>query len=182
VVFPRFHDIQAGGYKVRIAESVMVQARAWTRRNGRDNTPEDETGGLLWGFWDEAIRAIWIFEASGPPPDSVNSPGYFLCGVEGTADEHQRRSENSFGACGFIGHWHTHPNLPPTQSLEDIRSMATLVSAVGGNQRKSAMLIFGRTGGRPTAGLYIYESLLVRDSVDTVIAEFSQIELPVEVV
>ena len=182
VELPTFHDTQVGSYRVRIAESVFVQARSWARKNSRERSPGHETGGLLWGVWDDAVRCIWIFDASGPPPDSVHNPGHFLCGVEGTAEEHRKRVRRSNGTCGFVGHWHTHPDMPSGQSGTDIASMATLVSSVSGNQRRSAMLIFGRTAGRPTAGIYIYESRGMTKCSDIVTAGSSQFELLIAVV
>ena len=71
----------AGKYRVRIAKKVAREARAWVRQNNRLRTTDHETGGLLWGMWDEATGIIWLFDASGPPKDSLHDPGHFLCGV-----------------------------------------------------------------------------------------------------
>lgn len=151
-------EIVAGQYRIRVAPNVYSETRAWVEQNNRMRSGKHETGGLLWGLWDDAVSVIWVFDASGPPPDSRHDPGHFVCGVEGTIDEHERRCLQSFGVCGFIGMWHTHPEVPAEQSLTDIAGMATLVSGMGRNQRRALMVIFGRVATQPMTGFYVYES------------------------
>jgi ubiquitin-protein ligase len=158
VQFPSFEQLKAGGYRVRIAQTVFREAKAWVKQNNRLRSSDYETGGLLWGYWDDAIGVIWLFDVSGPPRDSRHDPGHFLCGVEGTSEEHSHRIGQSHGVCGFTGFWHTHPDLPSDQSQIDIFGMSTLVASVGQNQKRALMLIFGRTARKPSAGVYIYES------------------------
>lgn len=155
---PQFFDTVVGNYRVRVAKNVFTQARAWVRQNNRVRSLHHETGGLLWGVWDDAVQVIWIFDLSGPPPDSQHNPAHFLCGVEGTIEEHRQRLARTHGSCGFVGHWHTHPNFPSYQSDMDMKNMATLVSSIGQNKKRSVMLIFGRMNSLTTAGVYIYES------------------------
>lgn len=151
-------EFNVGTYRVRIAKSVAKEARAWVQQNNRLRSPLYETGGLLWGLWDDAVRVIWIFDASGPPADSRHDPVHFLCGIEGTAEEHKKRVALSRGTTGFVGFWHTHPEMASQQSGTDIHGMATLVSELGANQKRALMLIYGRKGSQGTAGLYVYES------------------------
>ena len=179
---PRFIDTVAGKYKVRIATSIFTQARGWVKQNNRRRKPDYETGGLLWGFWDDAVQAVWIFDLSGPPPDSQHEPAHFICGVKGTEQEHKSHMARTYGACGFVGHWHTHPDIPSHQSGIDIGTMATLVSCVGQNQKRSIMLIFGRTRGVATAGIYIYESESLIGNGDVVSVGMSQVNLEMPVV
>jgi hypothetical protein len=174
---PQFCEIIAGNYRVRIATSIFPQAKGWVNQNNRRNGSDHETGGLLWGFWDDAIQVIWIFDLSGPPPDSQHNPALFVCGVKGTAEEHKRRKERTYGASSFVGHWHTHPDFPSRQSPIDISTMANLVSSAGHNQKRSVMLIFGRTRSVPTAGIYVYESDSVTEKAEHVLVGTSQITL-----
>ena len=150
--------VKVGDYRVRIAPNVFANARGWVQQNNRVRSPKSETGGLLWGLWDDAIQVIWIFDLSGPPPDSIHQAGHFTCGTQGTADEHRRRVERSHGTCGFVGFWHTHPDMEPEQSGVDIFGMSNVVAGRGENQRRALMLIFGRSARRSVAGLYLYES------------------------
>lgn len=182
VPLPSCETVSVGAYRVRIAKSVFAQARGWVRHSARVRGPEDETGGLLWGRWDDAAQVVWILDVSGPPSDSQHSRAQFLCGTEGTREEHRMRSNTTYGACGFVGHWHTHPNLPARQSLTDIGSMAALVSTMGANQRRSVMLIFGRTHRQGTAGVYLYESEGLGQSEEPILCQMTQVALDAPVV
>ncbi len=178
----QFVEARAGKYRILMAANIFKQARGWVQQNTRLRGANCETGGLLWGIWDDAINAIWIFDVSGPPPDSQHTPADFVCGTKGTIADHDRRMKKTFGANGFVGHWHTHPNVPSQQSSTDMINMATLVGTLGGNQRRSLMLIFGRTQGTPTAGLYVYESLSSINKGDLISVGESQIVLASAVV
>jgi tRNA A37 threonylcarbamoyladenosine dehydratase/ubiquitin-protein ligase len=171
-------EVTVGKYRVRIsANNIEREARAWVRQNKRIRSSEHETGGLLWGVWDDAVNIIWLFDLSGPPPDSDHGPGYFICGIQGTADDHERRLEQNMGMCGFIGLWHTHPDMSSRQSTIDMTNMVTLVSSLGHNQTRVLMLIFGRSRGQPTANIYIYESYSFDKKIDLVSVGEEQIEL-----
>jgi hypothetical protein len=182
VALDQMRESVAGSYRVRISTRVTREARAWARQNARRRTASHETGGLLWGMWDDAVGVIWVFDASGPPPDSRHDPAHFTCGIEGTVSEHQKRMAISHATSGFIGFWHTHPDMPSHQSDTDIGGMAQLVSVVGQNQKRALMLIFGRTGTRPSAGVYVYESHGMTETGDLVIAGTTQIPLETAVV
>jgi hypothetical protein len=153
----------AGGYRILIARKALNQARSFVRQNNRLRSAVHETGGLLWGYWNDASGVIVVHDASGPPPDSRHEPAHFTCGIEGTQAEHSYRTEQTLGACGFLGFWHTHPDLPSKQSDEDTAGMANLVARFGHNQRRALMLIFGRTGGAASAGVYLYEAQMPRN-------------------
>lgn len=179
---PTIHLAVAEPYRVLISAKVLNQARACVRQNQRVRSPQHETGGLLWGYWDDAARVILVLDASGPPPDSKHDPGHFICGIAGTDTEHSHRAKNSFGACGFIGLWHTHPDVPPMQSVEDIHGMTTLVARAGQNRRRALMLIFGRTAGIASAGIFVYEGQAVASSRELVRAGLAQLALAQPVV
>lgn len=146
------------GQRVYFSSDVFASARDHVKDNNRRRTKRHETGGLLWGYWDEAVNSLVVFDASGPPPDSVHSPARFICGTRGTRAKHETLKAATRGACGFVGLWHTHPDMAPHQSNEDIVGMATVVAGVAQNRRRALMLIFGRRWGRPEAGVYVYES------------------------
>jgi integrative and conjugative element protein (TIGR02256 family) len=181
-VLDEMDEYVAGDYRVRIAKKVGREARGWVRQNNRLRSPAYETGGLLWGMWDDAIGVIWVFDASGPPADSLHDPAHFICGVDGTTEEHKRRFAISRGTSGFIGFWHTHPNMESHQSGTDFRGMATLVSAVGDKQKRALMLIYGRNGTQPTAGIYVYESHALTERGDYVQVGAAQVALATSIV
>ena len=96
--------------------------------------------------------------------------------------EHQCRTKRSHGACGFIGFWHTHPDMPAHQSETDMKGMAALVASIGHNQRRAMMLIYGRSGGYTTAGIYVYESTSISQPTELVSVGIAQIQLDVAVI
>lgn len=179
---PKTEEIKVGQYRVRVSASLYREAKAWVKQNNRLRTSDHETGGLIWGHWDDAINVIWAFDLSGPPKDSKHDPGHFLCGIDGTIEEHKSRFKQSQGICGFIGHWHTHPDMSSRQSTIDLTSMAQLVSGTGYNQKRVMMLIFGRTRGQSSAGIYIYESQSLSHEKELVSIGEAQVALGVAVV
>jgi ThiF family protein/E2/UBC family protein A len=177
VQLPIVQDALVDQYRIRISPNVYREAQAWVRQNTRQRSPNHETGGLLWGLWDDAAQVIWVLDASGPPPDSLHDPAHFVCGVQGTLEEHKRRLRQSHGACGFVGMWHTHPDMPSDQSVTDLVGMTDVVSTFGQNRKRAIMVIFGRYKGEPTAGVYVYESQMIVGHEDLVSVMETQIPL-----
>ncbi|MEM0925420.1 MAG: ThiF family adenylyltransferase, partial [Planctomycetota bacterium] len=66
------------GYETRVAPSAWRQLHAWARQSRRQNGPEVETGGLLFGERDDFLNVVWVTETSGPPPDSEQSEAEFI--------------------------------------------------------------------------------------------------------
>ncbi len=174
---PDFADAKVGEYRLRVSPNVYSEAGGWVRHNARERSLNHETGGLLWGLWDDAVQTIWVLDASGPPPDSVHDPSHFICGVQGTREEHERRVANTHGVCGFVGMWHTHPAMPSEQSVTDMAGMAEVVSAFAQNRKRAIMIIFGRSGEASTAGVYVYESEGNVGSADFLSVREAQIRL-----
>lgn len=171
--------VTVDSYRILLSPRALNEVSASVKQNARLRSKEHETGGLLWGYWDEASAVIIVFDASGPPPDSRHERAHFECGVDGTRDEHQRRTHRSCGTSTFLGFWHTHPGHPSKQSAEDVQAMSTLVARVGGNKRRALMMIFGRNDGRASAGIFIYESQSVgtRTSTELVLTHEAQVAI-----
>ncbi|MGD9157729.1 MAG: ThiF family adenylyltransferase [Desulfobacteraceae bacterium] len=181
-VLQEMKGIKVGNYRVRISPKIEPEARAWVKQNKRIRSPHHETGGLLWGLWDDAVNVIWVFDISGPPPDSKHERGYFLCGIDGTQSEYERRIKQSNGTNEFVGLWHTHPDMSSGQSIVDVASMATLVSNLGHKQKRVLMLIFGEQLGKPVANIYVYESNPLDKKQDLVSVGEGQMRLEKRVV
>ena len=172
-----FKEVTVGAYRVRINNNIERELRGWIEQNNRLRSSRHETGGLLWGLWDDAVNVIWILGVSGPPVDSQHMVGHFTCGVSGTLEEHKKRLAQSNGTNGFIGLWHTHPEMSSGQSVVDIRSMAVLVSNIGHNHKRILMFIVGESLRGSTAGIYIYESQSTSKDSDFVSVGERQISL-----
>ena len=68
-----------------------------------------ETGGLLFGERDDAALTVTVDVATGPPPDSAQSPLGFERGTDGN-DEAVAALAGRADGVSYLGDWHTHPN------------------------------------------------------------------------
>ncbi len=145
-----------GGYEVRISPASWREMRAWISRSARV-AGEKETGGLLFGEWDDAARVIWVTEVLGPPPDSQASEEGFVCGVLGTREANTEKAKRSRGSVQYIGMWHTHPVSRATPSSTDLIGMAAILADGSISVTKQLLLIVGETTSSPELGCYVFE-------------------------
>jgi len=131
-------------YQVRFSPRAWKEIAAAIRQGRRHRSKECETGGLLFGKRDDALRVIWVDDAIGPPPDSVSRPEKFICGVKGTQAATRNRKEQSRGSTEFVGMWHTHPQDVP------IPRVAPLCRA---RRRRTQTFCFTRGAERHCLGL-----------------------------
>jgi integrative and conjugative element protein (TIGR02256 family) len=146
-------------HQIRITQSALKEVKAWASKNRRTRKADVETGGLLWGEWDEATRIIWVTGASGPPPDSKHSAKHFVCGVIGTKEEHETRIRLSRRSVGYIGMWHTHPTSRPLPSETDFAGMHDILTAGELPPRKNLLLIFGKESGHDAVGAFLFRRI-----------------------
>ncbi len=144
------------GYQVRLDPAAQREILAWIRRNARVNGPTIETGGLLFGEFNEPTKIVWITEISGPPPDSQASAQAFICGTDGTHADAAERKSRTKGSVSFIGMWHTHPVSTPMPSTTDLAAMFELLVAAETTPRHTLMLIVGNLRTAPQLGAYVF--------------------------
>lgn len=147
----------SGDYQVRVSAPTLKEIKAFVAQNRRLRTRRVETGGLLWGEWDEAMRIVWVTDASGPPPDSQHSEERFICGVVGTKEEYEFRRVDSRAAVSYIGMWHTHPVSRPLPSEVDKEGMAEILTVGPAAPRSNLLLIIGRERGNDVMGNFLFE-------------------------
>jgi integrative and conjugative element protein (TIGR02256 family) len=148
------HDPHSG-YEIRIAEPAWQEIIAWVKRSGRVAGPAVETGGLLFGERDDAVRVIWVSEISGPPRDSEAAEDRFVCGVEGVSDLNTEKRHRTQDGVKAIGVWHAHPGAAPLPSATDVRGMAAILDASRAPSARSLLLIIGHTtSATPTFGTF----------------------------
>jgi len=58
-----------------------------------------------------------------------------------------------------------------------MEGMAQVVSAFAQNRKRAIMIIFGRAGSAPTAGIYVYESERTIGTADVLSVREAQIRL-----
>lgn len=160
--------LRPGDYEVRFEPAALYEIKAWIAQNKRLRNPKVETGGLLWGEWDDATGIICVNDASGPPPDSKHSEDFFICGTKGTKDEHEARTKLTRLSVGYIGMWHTHPNSQTLPSGKDLEGMHEILTNGPIPPRKNVLLIIGRHTDEDTLGVYTFRRL----SGDSAVAEY----------
>lgn len=104
-----------------------------------------ETGGVLIGYYTEALDEAVVTDALGPPSDSRFRPCSFLRGVRGLATLLRRlwrRTPRRY----YLGEWHLHPNASPSPSLRD-RAQMQEIAAGDYNCSDPILLIVGGERG-----------------------------------
>lgn len=162
--------------EVRINQAALREIKAWITQNKRIRNRKVETGGLLWGEWDDATSIVWVTDASGPPPDSHHSEESFICGSKGTREEHETRIKLTRFSVGYIGMWHTHPVSQAFPSGRDFIGMHQILTSGPLPPRKNILLIIGKENGVDTIGVYLFR----RMTGDTAAAlhEFHEARVP----
>lgn len=149
--------LKLNDYEIRISNGAISEMKAAIKQNRRIRDKNIETGGLLWGQWDDAMRVIWVSNASGPPKDSYHSKEFFRCGMQGTIEEHETRINLTRFSVGYIGMWHTHPASQPLPSSTDIDGMHRILSAGPLAPRKNLLVIIGKDFGQDRVGTFLFE-------------------------
>jgi integrative and conjugative element protein (TIGR02256 family) len=148
-------------YELRLSATALADIRGWMARNDRALDPASETGGVLFGRRDEATGIVWIDSVTGPPPDSVATPGGFDCGVDGVPEATAERISRSRGELAYVGMWHTHPGMDAHASLKDLAGMLGLVASQ--EAREAVMLIVGGRHGHEELAGYVFNGDQIRD-------------------
>jgi integrative and conjugative element protein (TIGR02256 family) len=120
-------DDEESGYQLRIRAAARQAMRAEAQTTARRFPPFWETGGLLFGYIDDACRIAWVTDATGPTADSVRGELRFQLGPAGVADLIDRHHRASGGRVRLLGMWHTHPGLATKASSLDKQAMATVL-------------------------------------------------------
>lgn len=145
-----------GGYEIRFAASAAAEVHAWVRKSER-LAPGAETGGLLFGERDDALRILWVSDVLGPPPDSKSSPHGFVCGRTGVDDATEAIRKRSGGASRPVGMWHTHPGGVPIPSLTDFEGMNEIIGSADRSLPKQLLVIVAGTSLHHQVGAFLYD-------------------------
>ena len=145
LVFPPDIRWAADGIEFRLARNAWRDMSGWVRAGARQRTVEDETGGLLFGEFDEALGIAWISNVSGPPADSIFSPEQFVCGVGGIRELCEGYEERTKGVVGYLGTWHSHPVSPALPSEKDYAGIGRILAMAPGEGSHQLMVIVGNT-------------------------------------
>lgn len=157
-------------YQIRISPRAWKELSAEIRQGRRKRKKECETGGLLFGKRDDALRVIWVDDAIGPPPDSTCLPEKFICGIKGTQEAAKTRKERSRGSTEFVGMWHTHPQDVPLPSTTDFSGMEQILTSGEAPPLRSLMVIVGWERDDILLGTSVFNRSLFRQGGSVAVA------------
>nr|WP_277346364.1 hypothetical protein [Solimonas marina] len=139
---PAFHrvDLETNGtdmWRLHLSEAAHQKIEIEIARH-----PHTETGGVLWGRFNESLGAIYVVDVIDAPPDSKRSATYFELGVQGLQELLREKHRQSYSEMCCVGTWHNHlqtsgPSSKDRKSANDIGKAASypnalLISTPGG--------------------------------------------------
>ena len=148
----------ADGIDFRMSANAWRDMTGWIRAGTRERSAEHETGGLLFGDFDEILGIAWVTNVSGPPQDSEFSAEHFICGTHGTTDLCEDYKHRTRGIVHYVGTWHSHPVSPAEPSATDYAGIGTIFAAAPDDGSHQLMVIVGHaTDPQPQIGAYAFE-------------------------
>ena len=148
----------ADGLDFRMSQHAWRDMAGWIRTGARERSPKHETGGCLFGHFDEILGIVWITNVSGPPQDSGFSEEHFIsgtAGIEAWCDSYKKRTH---GIVQYVGIWHSHPISPAQPSAMDYKAIDTIFADAQGDSSHQLMIIVGHAAERqPQIGAYMFE-------------------------
>jgi integrative and conjugative element protein (TIGR02256 family) len=127
------------GMRLSVSEDVVV-----TMRQLRAERAPNETGGILVGSFDLARNIVHVVAALPAPPDSRQSPTYFIRGARNLRPTMDILAKRSAGQLHYVGEWHSHPDGAAARPSPDDESVFAFLSAqLGPGGSPFAMMICG---------------------------------------
>lgn len=106
-----------------------------------------ETGGVLVGYHDLNLKAVFIVDAFRPPPDSDQTPTSFKRGTLGVMESVEDARERTANIVDYIGEWHSHPkDVDADPSRKDIIQLSQLAMHLSEDGLPAIQLIAGESG------------------------------------
>lgn len=150
-------DSRVAVQKVEVHRPIPYESNGWTvlsntgisRRMGQirhEHLPK-ETGGIVLGYVDHAVRTIYVVGVLPAPADSKGEATGFVRGVEGLEATVAESSRRTAGIVGYLGEWHSHPPFnSPSPSGDDRALLAHLAAALRDDGEPALMMIIGTAG------------------------------------
>ncbi|NJO33703.1 MAG: hypothetical protein HC869_11730 [Rhodospirillales bacterium] len=127
------------GMRLSVSEDVVAKMRQL-----RAERAPNETGGILVGSFDLARNIVHVVAALPAPPDSRQSPTFFIRGARALRPTMDLLAKRSSGQLHYIGEWHSHPDGAAARpSLDDEGVFGFLSAQLGPGGSPVAMMICG---------------------------------------
>lgn len=131
--------IETEGMRLSISENTVRMMRRL-----RDERAPNETGGILVGSFDLARNIVHVLAALPAPPDSKQSPTFFIRGAHDLRPTMNRLARRSAGQLHYVGEWHSHPDGAAARPSSDDEGVFGFLSAqLGPGGSPVAMMICG---------------------------------------
>ena len=148
----------ADGIDFRMSANAWRDMSGWIRAGSRERSVEHETGGLLFGEFDETLGIAWVTNVSGPPRDSSFSAQRFVCGTHGTKELSNDYEERTHRIVRYVGTWHSHPVSAAAPSKTDYEGIGTMFASAPDDGAHQLMVIVGHAADpQPRLGAYAFE-------------------------
>ena len=148
----------ADGIDFRMSANAWRDMSGWIRAGSRERSVEHETGGLLFGEFDETLGIAWVTNVSGPPRDSSFSAQRFVCGTHGTRELSNDYEERTHRIVRYVGTWHSHPVSAAAPSKTDYEGIGTMFASAPDDGAHQLMVIVGHAADpQPQLGAYAFE-------------------------
>lgn len=148
----------ADGIDFRMSANAWRDMFGWIRAGSRERSVEHETGGLLFGAFDETLGIAWVTNVSGPPRDSSFSAQHFVCGTHGTRDLCNDYEERTHRIVRYVGTWHSHPVSRAEPSITDYAGIGRIFASAPNDGAHQLMVIVGHASDpQPEVGAYAFE-------------------------
>jgi integrative and conjugative element protein (TIGR02256 family) len=135
------HRREFARFRVTVSADVVERMKALRLRDA-----PDETGGILLGSFDLQRKVIHVVDALQAPPDSRQSPTYFVRGTKHLKPIVDGIGGRSAGAITYLGEWHSHPDEAKVGPSEDDENVfAYLKANLHVSEAPYVMMICGKT-------------------------------------
>lgn len=105
-----------------------------------------ETGGVILGYMDQRMKAIYIVDVLPAPTDSDASQVEFTRGAAGVREAMEQAATLTANIVGYLGEWHSHPrHSSAAPSTKDDDLLACLANTLSMDGVPALMLIVGET-------------------------------------
>ena len=128
------------GWRLTVTGEVLRRMQALRQR-----AAPNETGGVLIGSFDAGRGTVHIVAALPAPADSRQAPTYFVRGARELKAAIDAIAQQSAGALGYVGEWHSHPDSAAARpSSDDEAVFSYLQTHLGPPGTPYVMAICGR--------------------------------------
>lgn len=126
----------SGDYRIALPAHLQEEIRSECERSC-----DDETGGIVIGYYSADRATAHVVEVTPPPADSRRSRLWFLRGVQGLRALLRRRWDRD--GHYYTGEWHYHPDAAPNPSPFDVEQMKEIAEDPAYSCTSPLLLILG---------------------------------------